>query len=220
MSVQTFIKQISALDHSKNPVEKFRDFCELAYCAYAKLTADIQRGEELESRYMQIVGGYRDKDTIRAYKPLLETVCKAVEAGGADFLGVAATEIGALSGGAGQFFTPYSVARCMAEISLTDVGKTIEEKGYITLNEPAAGAGGMVLAAADVMEQQGFSPALHMRVVAQDISQLCFHMCFIQLTFRGIPARVERRNTLSMELFEQAYTPAMLAAHVFGTQAR
>jgi hypothetical protein len=59
-----------------------------------------------------------------------------------------------------------------------------------------------------VLEQQGFSPALHMHVVAQDISQLCFHMCYVQLTFRGIPALVERRNTLSMELFEKALTPA------------
>jgi hypothetical protein len=65
----------------------------------------------------------------------------------------------------------------------------------------------MILTAADVLERQGFDPAFHMLVKAQDISQLCFHMCFLQLTFKGIPALVERANTLSMEVFEQAWTP-------------
>ncbi len=43
---------------------------------------------------------------------------------------------------------------------------------------------------------------------AIDISPLCYHMCYLQLTFKGIPALVVRANTLSQEWFEAAWTPA------------
>ena len=36
-------------------------------------------------------------------------------------------------------------------------------------------------------------------------------MCFLQLTFAGIPARVGRCNSLSMESFDASWTPATLA---------
>ena len=64
--VSAFIKRIVALDREKSPYDKFRDFCEMAFCACAKLTAPThERAQELEDRYMQIVGTYRDKDTVR-----------------------------------------------------------------------------------------------------------------------------------------------------------
>lgn len=206
MSHQNFVKELSRLDSSKTVTEKFRDFCELAYCAYAKLTATRERAETLESRYMQIVSSYPDKDTIHAYPALLAQAYIAVNEK-QDFFGKVASEIGALDARAGQFFTPYEICLLMAEISLVHAATQINEKGFLPLNEPTAGAGAMVLAAADVLEQQGFDPTIHLIVKAQDISQLCFHMCFLQLTFRAIPALVERANTLSLEVFEQAWTP-------------
>lgn len=212
MSHQVFIKELSRLDSSKTITEKFRDFCELAYCSYAKLTANRERAETLESRYMQIVSTYPDKDTIRAYPALLAQAYIAVNER-QDFLGIVANEIGALDARAGQFFTPFHVCQLMAEISLIDAPAHIRERGFITLNEPTAGAGAMILAAADVLESQGFDPKIHLIVKAQDISQLCFHMCFLQLTFRAVPALVERANTLSLEVFESAWTPASFVFH-------
>ncbi len=150
MTVETpetkaFIKRLQALDRSKSTYEKFRDFCEMVYCAYAKLTADPERAEVLEARYMQIVGTYQDKDTVRAYPELLAMAWEAVN-GGQDFLGSVASILEVLDARNGQFMTPQPVARMMAEMLLHDAGEIIEKQGYITLNEPAAGTGGMVLA--------------------------------------------------------------------------
>jgi type I restriction-modification system DNA methylase subunit len=209
VETKAFIKRLHELDRAKSTYEKFRDFCELAYCAYAKLTADPDRAESLETRYMQIVGTYQDKDTVRAYPELLAMAWDAVD-GGQDFLGSVASILEVLDARNGQFMTPQSVSRMMAEMLLHDAGQIIEEKGYITLNEPAAGSGGMVLAAADVLTTQGFNPALNMLVQAIDISPLCFHMCYVQLTIREIPALVVRANTLSQEWFEAAWTPATM----------
>jgi hypothetical protein len=114
----------------------------------------------------------------------------------------------------GQFFTPYDVARMLAMMSLQDAGAIIGQNGFLTLQEPASGAGGMVLAAADVLAQQGFDPGLHMLVNAIDLSPLCFHMTFLQLSLRGIPALVEHGNTLSGERFARAWTPATTAFYL------
>jgi len=212
--VSAFIKRLTALDREKSSYDKFRDFCEMAFCAYAKLTAPTpERAQELEDRYMQIVGTYRDKDTVRAYPELLALAGSAIPQG-CDFLGNVATEMEVLNAQIGQFFTPYDVARMMAMISLEGAADLIAANGFLTLQEPASGAGGMVLAAAQALQDSGFDPGLHMLVNAIDLSPLCFHMTFLQLTLRGIPALVEHGNTLSGERFARAWTPATTAFHL------
>jgi hypothetical protein len=205
METNDFIKKISSKEPSKSPSQKFWDFCELAYCAFAKPTSEKEKQDILEARYMQIVGTYHDKDAIRAYPELIGLVSQSIQ-GGRDFLGVVAAEIGALSAAQGQFFTPYEVCRLMAEISLGDRDSTIEQKGYLTVDEPAAGSGGMVLAFADALERRGYDPMTQLYVRATDISALSYWMCFLQLSLAGIPAEVIRGNSLSLEVFESAYT--------------
>ena len=212
--VSEFIKRLTGLDREKSTYDKFRDFCEMVFCAKAKRVAlTREHADELEDRYMQIVGTYRDKDTVRAYPGLLALAANAIHQG-CDFLGSVATEMEVLNAQIGQFFTPYDVARMLAMMSLQDAGAIIGQNGFLTLQEPASGAGGMVLAAADVLAQQGFDPGLHMLVNAIDLSPLCFHMTFLQLSLRGIPALVEHGNTLSGERFARAWTPATTAFYL------
>lgn len=207
-----FIKKLNSLDHSLSVREKFRDLMEMGYCAYAKLTALTQeRADELEARYMRIVGHYQDKDTVRAYPELLEMVQSAVEGGGVDFLGSVAGQLNVLDDDKGQIFTPYSVSKLMAHMNLHDMGAFIEQQGYFTFCEPACGAGSLVLAAADVVQEMGYNPTLHMLVQATDISAIAYYMAYLQLTFRGISAGVIRGDTIRLEQFESAWTvPAMM----------
>lgn len=211
--VKEFIKGLNALDHSWNPREMFRDMMEMGYCAWAKLTAPTQeRKDELEARYMQIVGRYPDKDTVRAFKPLLEIAQTAVEGGGIDFLGNVSGELEVLNPGAGQFFTPYEVSRLLAQINIFDAPEMIREQGYVTVCEPAVGSGGIVLAVADELTRLGFQPWFHMLAEVVDVSALAFYMCYLQLTWRGIPAGVIRGDTLRLENYESAWT---IHAHWF-----
>jgi hypothetical protein len=173
--ISVFIKRLTQPNADKSAYDKFRDFCEMGHCAIAKTTAPtLERAQELEDRYMQIVGTYRDKDTVRAYPELLAIAWRGVRHG--DFLGAVATELEALNTRLGQFFTPYHVSRMMATMALQDAADIIARSGFVTFQEPASGAGGMVLAAAHALEDQGFNPGLHMLVHATDLSPLCFHM--------------------------------------------
>lgn len=82
----------------------------------------------------------------------------------------------------------------------------------ITLHEPACGSGGMILAFADTL-QNGckINYTAHSFVVAGDVDRRCVHMCYIQLALTGIPAIVEQRDALTMELLGGVWkTPAYI----------
>ncbi len=119
-----------------------------------------------------------------------------------------AADIGALDAKLGQFFTPYDVARCIAEMTLGDVDKLIAEQGYVTIGEPAAGAGGMIIAAAECIKSRGHKPATTMSVEATELSRRTFHMCYVQLALCGIPALMVHGNSLSLDQHEASWTPA------------
>lgn len=210
--VKDFIKKLETIDRSRRISEKFRDLMELGYCAFAKLTATTpERADVLEARYMDIVHRYEDKDAIRAYPELIGIAWNAVKDGRCDFLGTVSSQLEILDARQGQFFTPYTVAQMMARITLNGMDAIIARDGYITVHEPASGAGGMLLAYADALQEAGYDPGQHLLVNAVDVSAMCYHMCYLQLTWRGIPGLVERKNTLTLEQWESAFTPPTAA---------
>ncbi|MCB1563917.1 MAG: N-6 DNA methylase [Alphaproteobacteria bacterium] len=206
-----FIKILEGIDRSKHRQDNFRNMCEMAYCALAKKTQpDEEKAEKLEARYMEIVGSYRNKDDVREMPKLLSLVTLALSGGGCDFLGEIAGEINALDTKNGQFFTPYDVSKFMAKLQIPNVSEIIKDKGYFTLSDPAAGAGCMILAAADVVQEQGFHPMDCMSVHAVELNRMTYHMLYVQLALRGIAAQIIHGNSLSLETFTGAYTPAAI----------
>ena len=203
-----FTKIIGSMDHSRRSHDHFTNFLELAYCSIKKTTlppgADA---DALEERYMATVGRSKAND-VRKMPELLGLTCVQMADGGQDFLGTIASEMEVLNPRGGQFFTPYDISRLNAEMTLIDVATVIEQQGFVTMQEPASGSGCMVVAAADVMERQALDIVTTLYVVATDISDLAFKMTYLQLSARGVPATVIRGNTLSLEVFETAQTPA------------
>jgi N-6 DNA Methylase len=65
----------------------------------------------------------------------------------------------------------------------------------ITVNEPACGSGGMVLAVAELFAPDAVDL---LRVTCQDINPLAADMCFINTTLWGIPAQVILGDTIRM----------------------
>ena len=208
-AVSKFVRIIDWIDQSKHRSEVFQDFCELSYCALAKnASPNPKQKDDLEAQYMAVVAKYRNKDDVCQMPKLLAIAVTELSGGGCDFLGAVAGELGVLDSKLGQFFTPYEVSRLMAEITMTEVSKTIAEKGFVTIDEPAAGAGGMLLAVADVIEGKGHRPETTIWVEATELSRPTFYMCYIQLAARGLSGIVFCGNSLSMEMFTKAFLPA------------
>lgn len=97
----------------------------------------------------------------------------------------------------------------MAQILSHDDLKHID-KPFLTLSEPACGAGGMVLAFVKMMLKHNHNPAEKFWVQCIDVDRLAALMCYVQLSLWNVPAVVIVGNTLSLEVRESWYTPAHL----------
>lgn len=217
--VKDFIKIVSELTGSRNHSEVFSDFLELAFCAVAKQTAfTAERADALESRYMDVVKRHKP-EYIRRMPELLAIAHLALDTGSCDFFGTIAGELGSLSSHMGQFFTPYEVCKLMAGITLTGVEETIEKNGFVTIDEPASGAGAMVLACADVLQEEGYDIGKTMYVQATDISPIAYKMTYLQLAMRGIPAEVFHGDSIRLEVWDKSVTPAALSFNLMHHEA-
>lgn len=90
----------------------------------------------------------------------------------------------------GQFFTPYDVCRCMAELTIHDNMQKLQNKEWVSVNDPACGAGATLIAAANTFRRKGFNYQTQVLFVANDIDRVTAQMCFIQLSLLGCPGYV------------------------------
>lgn len=109
----------------------------------------------------------------------------------------------------GQFFTPYNVADMMAELSADEdaITKQINERGYVTMNEPAAGGGANVIAMAHAFTKLHINYQRHLWFVAQELSELTALTCYVQCSIIGMAGIVQIGDTLRMEFHHALYTP-------------
>lgn len=65
----------------------------------------------------------------------------------------------------GQFFTPYNVCECMASITINDNVQTLEKQEWISVNDPACGAGATLVAAANIFRRKKINYQTQMTVM-------------------------------------------------------
>ena len=100
----------------------------------------------------------------------------------------------------GQFFTPYSVCQAMSAMTYGDDLKAkIEENGWVAVNDPACGAGALLIAFANECRrpQNNLNYQTSVLFVAQDIDFLAGMMCYIQLSLMGCPGYVVIDDSIS-----------------------
>lgn len=172
----------------------------------------FDKDPDREARYLQIMEGY-EREEVYTFPKILANIVSALEAEISDQLGALFHELELHNEFAGQFFTPYHLSYAMAKMLTGGLGSKIEERGYVTALEPAAGAGGMIIALAQAMKDEGYNPQRQLHVTAVDLDLRCVHMCYIQLTLMHIPAIVVHGDTLRVEEYSQWPTPAHHLGH-------
>lgn len=126
-----------------------------------------------------------------------------------DFLGKMYMTLNLSNHWKGQFFTPYSVCQLMAESTIGDeVQKEIDEKGFISINDPACGAGATLIAAANTFRRKKINYQDHVVFVAQDIDRIVGMMCYIQLSLLGCAGYVCIADTITNPLCGTVLAPA------------
>ncbi|SFN39754.1 N-6 DNA methylase [Xenorhabdus japonica] len=189
--------------HNRHQV--FRDFCN---CTMAAIHNKYCFSEELEQFYLKTIRKYKREDVDRIVKLFSYTVLALAEEP-CDFLGSVFMRLELGDKGLQQYFTPWGVARMMAQLQLNDVSELLQTQPFVTLHEPCCGAGCMTLAAAEVLREQGHDPLSSLWVCAIDIDPLAAVMTYIQLSLTGIPAAVTIGDALRDPGSERTrYTPA------------
>jgi hypothetical protein len=214
---QEFSKKFLSIIKVSSRFDMFRDWAHLVAitCHQAPVNLGIlpkdDTYERLENCYLEKVKAF-DSSTLTVFTELFAIVQIAFSEAKTDFLGqlYQELEIGFQKDN-GQFFTPYSVAKMTAEATITAdfLQPKIEKNGFITVGEPAVGAGALLIAAAEVIEELGFDPRKHMYFEGVDIDPICCDMAYIQMSVMGIPGVIIHGNSLSQEVWEVRRTPGL-----------
>ncbi|OJB08189.1 type I restriction endonuclease subunit M [Burkholderia ubonensis] len=221
------VKLIKQFGYAHPPNTVFADFVEMAAIALSN-SVDKPQFEPREKRYLEIAGKYKPEELQLFVRMFAELTLSFEHRLGVDdglpqgtlpspgnltdVLGETYMMMGIGNDQAGQFFTPYSVSRLMAGISIGDRSDAIEHDGFIRMQEPACGAGGMVIATADALLSIGQNYQQTMHATCIDIDARCVHMTYLQLSLMHIPAIIVHGNALTMEVWGMWYTPA----HILG----
>lgn len=117
-----------------------------------------------------------------------------------DFLGKIFMSLNLGNHWKGQFFTPYAICKMMDKIVCGDIDSQIEKKGFVSICDPACGAGATMIAAANDMKDAKHNFQNHVLFVGQDIDRIAGMMCYIQLSLLGCAGYVCIGNTLTNPL--------------------
>ena len=184
-SQSEFQKLFSTLCRSRSDWQVWSDFITMSATAISN-TFDREGHihDDREKQYMELARAYT-RDEVDILARLLSTVVMALEDDPRqDFLGEVFQGLGLNSHWKGQFFTPYHVCEFMAEITLGNAETEIKKRGWIGINDPACGAGALLIAARNAMVKRGL-PGSGALFAAQDIDRTAALMCYIQLALLG-----------------------------------
>ena len=206
-----FITLFNRLVGRRSNWEVWNDFLTMAAIAFANVMPTPERTER-EDRYLSMIRSY-EKEEQEIFPQLLSVVTMAFEDNPKqDFLGNLYTTLNLNQHQKGQFFTPYHICEFMAEVQNgRDLKADVEQKGFISVSDPACGAGALLIAFANSARAHGVNYQEKVLFVAQDIDATAAKMCYIQLTLLGCSACVIIGDSLVKPGFhpdnEVYYTP-------------
>lgn len=205
--VAEFISLFNQTARYHHRYEVFRDFVQMAACAVHNQVAFSQ---QLEDEYLSLVKRYEREDVNRM-STLLGILCCGLGLQQPlydDVLGRIFMSLELGDARRGQFFTPFDVSRMMAMMVVHDLDSELKLKPFLTVGEPACGAGGMIIAVAEQFSLAGYPPHRKMFASCVDIDPVAAAMCYLQLSLLQIPAEIITGNSLTLQHSRVMRTPA------------
>lgn len=157
--------------------------------------------QEREDQYLAIVARYERADIDRFVEAFTVLVAE-LEAEPRDVLGETYMLLEIASKDMGQVYTPWHLCRLMAEMTMEGAVQQLEEKSFITVNDPTVGGGAMLIAASVELQDRGVNPQTQAYWVAQDLSEIAVYQTYIQMSLLGLPGVVIRQNTITDDVYE------------------
>ena len=204
-----FLNGLNLLCRTRNMYEVWSDTMYLFACTIANpiifqfrenaVFKDVW--EEREQEYLRIINKYNEKER-RLFPQMFALLVEELEKNpNQDLLGEIYMMAGISSKDKGQFFTPYDLCDAMSCITFDrkKLGKQVHKEGYVSVYDPACGAGATLIAAINVCKDmfKKLNFQNHVMFVAQDVDRTVANMCYIQLSLQGVAGYVTVGNTLT-----------------------
>ena len=179
-------------------------------CAMFEMIGDHETAKSESETVERALKPIREPQSRKLLVSMSEILAEALEADPVDFIGPVFMELLAHEG-MGQFFTPREVSRLIAELTLPPSPEEAPlERGFISIQEPTCGVGGMVLAANEVLRDRGFDPTTQTRWLMIELDRVAVDAAWLQVALTKVPAPVQWGNTLSLEMSASWPTPQLL----------
>lgn len=189
-SQKNIVRLIEGLSGKYSRWDIWQDFIIMSAIAIANTMGgpQVKAREEI---YRSRAEKYSTKELEVFADMLFEVVAELERDQEQDFLGELFMALGLGNEWKGQFFTPYDICRAMSAITYgPDMAARIEKQGWISVSDPACGAGALLIAFANECRRQHINYQTSVLFVAQDIDFLAGCMCYIQLSLLGCPGYV------------------------------
>ena len=195
-----FVKTFDGLAYKYDSGTVWTDFVNMMACEISN-AVDWEMKEERGKAYATTASKY-SKEDMELFAQLGATLMTALNDNPAqDFLGNLYMLLGLNKSFQAQIFTPWSVATAMARLSLEQLGfmATVKEKGFISICDPACGAGCTLLAITNEFRvcTEGGNFQEKLLLVGQDIDRTAAQMCYIQMSIIGCAGYVIVGNSLT-----------------------
>lgn len=206
-----FARQFTSLCGYKSSWEVWADFVTLSALTIANaMDREGETHDKREQEYLSIIKRYAKKEQQGFAELLARLVLALEEDPNQDFLGemFMALELG--SHWKGQFFTPYSICRLMAALTVGEREAQMKERGWSSINDPCCGAGALLIAARNEMVCKGLGPR-QLLYVAQDIDRTAALMCYLQLSLLGCAGYVTVGDSLTQPSVSPTGSPLLIS---------
>lgn len=174
--------------------EVWADFITMAAIEISNAT-DKANAEERGKSYALIAKKYGEEDKNKFASMLAQVINGMTANPDQDFLGELYMACNLGNDHAGQFFTPYGVCRAMSEMTFNPAA--LQNKGFVPVNDPACGAGALLVSFANICRQHKINYQQKVLFIAQDIDYIVGLMCYIQLSLMGCPGYVVIGDTMA-----------------------
>ncbi|EOR7867352.1 N-6 DNA methylase [Escherichia coli] len=199
-----FMQTVRKLTTHRSPRDVLSVLCRIAADRIDPALAG--RTESLENE-KRLTGDYSHTER-GMIEGLIRLLPQVLQENPRDFLGECVMSLELGNTAMGQYFSPGSLANLKFELLKQDYTSEIRKHGFIILQEPAVGSGGLVINLANGLADAGFNPSASLFVSCVDNDAFAADMAFIQLSLLGIAAEVSTGDTLRMEFRKTRYTLA------------
>ena len=194
-----FLDIFRTLCYSRSSWQVWADLMSAIACSLSNV-ADQTQGhyERREQEYAECI---KRLGSVEMPAKLFAVIVEALERNPEqDFLGKMYMNLDLGNHWKGQFFTPYNVCKMMSEMTIGNVYAEIERRGYVSICDPACGAGATLIAAANTLRRQREDFQHHVLFAGQDVDRVVALMCYIQLSLLGCAGYICVGNTLTNPL--------------------